>query len=86
MINQIPSLTDRQLKVYETVQRVRMSWVALTVTLVLFIAAFVALVIAAFSQTVGPWIKGAFATIDGLLGACLHQVFRHLFPTKKKES
>jgi hypothetical protein len=62
-----------------------MSWVALIVTLVLFIAAFVVLVFAAFSQSVGPWIKGAFATIDSLLGFCLHQVFRHLFPTKRKD-
>jgi uncharacterized membrane protein HdeD (DUF308 family) len=79
----IPSLTDKQLKVYEAVHRIRMSWVALIVTLTLFIAAFVVLVFAAFSQVVGPYVKGAFATIDGLLGACLHQVFRNLFPAKK---
>lgn len=81
---QIPSLTGKQLNIYETINRVRMSWVALIVTLVLFVAAFVVLVFAAFSHDVGPWIKGAFATIDGLLGFCLHQVFRHLFPVKNR--
>jgi uncharacterized membrane protein YjjP (DUF1212 family) len=64
-----------------------MAWVALLVVLGAFIAVLVALICAAFSQVVGPWIKGAFATIDGLLGVCLHQVIRHLFPTtaRKKE-
>ena len=87
MTAQIPSLTDKQLKVYEVVHRVRMAWVALLVVLGAFIAVLVALIFAAFSQVVGPWIKGAFATIDGLLGVCLHQVIRHLFPTtgRKKE-
>lgn len=80
---QIPSLTGKQLNIYETINRVRMSWVALIVTLTLFIAAFIVLVFAAFSQVVGPYVKGAFATIDGLLGVCLHQVFRNLFPAKK---
>ena len=63
-----------------------MAWVALLVVLGAFIAVLVALIFAAFSQTVGPWIKGAFATIDGLLGVCLHQVIRHLFPTKGGKS
>jgi Flp pilus assembly pilin Flp len=78
---QIPSLTDKQLRVYEVVHKVRMAWVALIVVLGAFIVVLIALLFAAFSQTVGPWIKGAFATIDGLLGVCLHQVIRHLFPT-----
>ena len=85
MTAQIPSLTDKQLKVYEVIHRVRMAWVALLVVLGAFIAVLVALIFAAFSQVVGPWIKGAFATIDGLLGVCLHQVIRHLFPTGRKK-
>lgn len=84
MKNQIPSLTDKQLKVYEVIHRVRMAWVALIVVMGAFIAVLVVLLFAAFSQTVGPWIKGAFAAIDTLLGFCLHQVIRHLFPTRKK--
>jgi hypothetical protein len=84
MKDQIPSLTDKQLRVYEVIHRVRMAWVALIVVLGAFTAVLIVLLFAAFSQTVGPWIKGAFAAIDTLLGFCLHQVIRHLFPTRKK--
>ena len=83
MTKLIPSLSDKQLKVYEVIHRIRMAWVALAVVLIAFIGVLVALIIAAFSPTVGPYIKGAFATIDSLLGLCLHQIIRHLFPTKK---
>jgi hypothetical protein len=61
-----------------------MAWVALIVVLGAFTAVLIVLLFAAFSQTVGPWIKGAFAAIDTPLGFCLHQVIRHLFPTRKK--
>jgi len=84
MTNQIPSLTDKQLRVYEVIHRVRMAWVTLIVVLLAFITVLIVLLFAAFSKTVGPWIKGAFAAIDTLLGFCLHQVIRHLFPTRKK--
>jgi hypothetical protein len=60
-----------------------MAWIMLIVVLVLFIADFVALLFAAFSQTAGPWMQGAFATIDGLLVFPLHQIVRNLFPAKK---
>ena len=79
----IPSLSDKQLKVYEVVHRIRMAWVTLGIVLAAFIGVLVALIAAAFSATVGPYVKGAFATIDSLLGLCLHQIVRHLFPTKK---
>ena len=82
-MNRIPPLTDKQLKIYEGIQRIRMAWVTLIVILTCFVAVFIALLFAAFLQTVGPRIKGAFATIDGLLGVSLHQIVRHLFPTKK---
>ncbi len=83
MNNQIPSLSDKQLKTYEVIQRIQMARIALWVILTAFIVVLAALIVAAFSPTVGPWIKGAFATIDGLLGVCLHQIVRYLFPTKK---
>jgi len=60
-----------------------MAWITLIVVLALFVADFIALLFAAYSQIVGPWMKGAFATIDGLLVFPLHQIARHLFPAKK---
>jgi hypothetical protein len=79
----IPSLSDKQLKVYEVVHRVRMAWVTLAVVLLAFVGVLITLIYAAFSPVVGPYVKGAFATIDSLLGLCLHQVVRHLYPTRK---
>lgn len=83
MTAQLPSLTSRQLEVYEVVHKIRMAWVTLIVMLVSFIAVLIALIFAAFSPTAGPWMRGAFATIDGLLGVSIHQIVRHLFPTKR---
>jgi hypothetical protein len=80
MSNQIPALTDKQLRTYEGLQRIRMAWVALVVILGAFIADLAALIYAAFSPTVGAWTTGAFAATDGLLGFSLHQVVRCLFP------
>ena len=84
MKDQIPSLTDKQLRVYEVIHRVRMAWVAHIVVLGAFTAVLIVLLFAAFSQTVGPWIKGAFAAIDTLLGFCLHQSHTPPFPNEKQ--
>ncbi len=46
---QTPSLTPAQLKVYETIQRNRMAWLTLIVTLVCFVGVLIALIFAAFS-------------------------------------
>ena len=81
---QIPSLTDKQLKTYEVMQRIQMARITLGVVLGAFILVLICLLITAFTSIAGPNIKWAFATIDGLLGFCLHQVVRHLFPTRKK--
>jgi len=80
---QIPSLTDKQLKVYEVEHKIRMAWVTLGVMLVCFVGVLVALICAAFSPTAGPWMRGAFGTIDSLLGISIHQIVRNLFPNRK---
>jgi hypothetical protein len=83
MTVQLPSLTARQLRVYEVVHKIRMAWVTLGVMLTCFVGVLIALICAAFSPTAGPWMRGAFATIDGLLGVSIHQIVRHLFPAKR---
>lgn len=85
MTKQIPSLTGRQLKTYEVAARVQMARITLGVVLGAFIVVLVALLVAAFSNFAGPRIKWAFVVIDGLLGFCLHQIVRHLFPTAESE-
>ena len=79
----IPNLSPAQLRVYEVTHRIRMAWVTLGVVLICFVAVLVVLVVAAFSPRVGPFAKGAFATIDSLLALCLHQIVRHLYPARK---
>jgi hypothetical protein len=83
MTNPLPSLTDRQLKTHEVFERIRMAWAVLYVVLGSFLVVLVALLFAAFTNLAGPHMKWAFATIDSLLGFCLHQVVRHIFPIKK---
>lgn len=63
-----------------------MAWVVLGVILGAFVADLIALICAAFSPTVGPWTKGAFAAIDALLVFPLHQTTRHVFPTPWAEN
>ncbi len=83
MTSPIPSYTDKQLKTYETMHRVQMARITLRVVLGAFIVVLAALLVAAFTNLGGPKIEWAFATIDGLLAFCLHQIVRHLFPAKK---
>jgi hypothetical protein len=83
MTDQIPSLTDRQLKTYEVLHRIKMAKIAFWVILGAFIVVLIALLVAAFTTLAGPRIEWAFATIDSLLGVCFHQVVRYLFPTKR---
>jgi hypothetical protein len=57
-----------------------MAWVTLSVMLICFVGVLIALIFAAFSPAAGPWMRGAFATIDSLLGISIHQIVRNLFP------
>jgi hypothetical protein len=82
MAQTLPDLTPAQLKVYETVQRNRMAWVALWFTLVPFSLAFVAFLAALFFAT-SVEAKGVLLVFNGLLGWMVQRVFRFLFPTKK---
>jgi hypothetical protein len=86
MSDLIPSLTPEQLEVYKTLQRVRMAWLTLYVTLGCFIADFIALCIAAFSTTAGWEMRFAFGMIDALLAYGLNPIFHHLFPVPNRSS
>ena len=74
------SLTPAQARVYETLQKIRMAWVALIFTYVCFFMVLVALICAAFSSTAGPSMRWAFGIIDGLIGLALRPIHKHLFP------
>jgi len=83
MSNPLPALTDRQLKTYEVLARVRMAWIALYFALGLFLTAFFVFVLALFLG------KNAIATsivglIDGILGWVLRTVYSYLFPSGQK--
>lgn len=84
MTNLIPSYSDEQLKTFEVLERIRMAKITLYVVLGSFVVVLICLLMTAFTSIAGPYLKWAFATIDGLLAFCLHQIVRHLFPTRKK--
>jgi hypothetical protein len=86
MTKQVPNLTERQLKTLEVLHRIQSAKITLGVVLGAFIVVLVSLLVTAFCDVGGPYLKWAFATIDGLLGVCLHQVVRHLFPTGKSSA
>jgi hypothetical protein len=81
-MNPSPVRTDKQLKIYETLARIRMAQVAFYFTLALFLAAFVLFVIALFGgkNLTATTILGV---IDGILGWALKTVYAYLFPTPK---
>lgn len=68
------------MKVYETLQRIRMAWFTLICTVVLFTAVLAALVCAAFSPVAGPYMRYSFGIIDGLIAMALRPVYAYLFP------
>jgi cytochrome c biogenesis protein CcdA len=74
------SLTPAQLKVFETVERIRMAWLALRVTFTFFGVVLIALIWAAFSPVAGPSMRWAFGIIETILGWAMHPIIRHLFP------
>jgi cytochrome c biogenesis protein CcdA len=74
------SLTPAQLKVFETVERIQMAWLALRVTFLFFAVVLIALICAAFSPTAGPSMRWAFGIIETILGWAMHPIIRHLFP------
>ena len=84
MSNQIPSLTDKQLKTIKELQRIRMAWILFYFMLTLFAAAFVLLIISVFFSQAEAWEKIGFFLFNGILGWSVKSLHRHLFPEAKK--
>jgi hypothetical protein len=80
---QIPTTTPDQRKTFELFHKIWMGWVSLIVLLLIFIATTVALLVLLLKPSLPDAPKVVIGAIDSLLGVCLHQVFRHLFPTAK---
>jgi hypothetical protein len=92
MTEQPPSLSDRQLKTAEVLERInaarskrRMAAVFCWVLLVLFVADSAFLLYASFSSYGDKIAKYVTLGLDGLLGTLLVIVARHLFPPTCKD-
>jgi hypothetical protein len=84
MSNQIPSLTDKQLKTLKELQRIRMAWILFYFMLTLFTIAFALLVISVFFSKAAAWVQIGFFLFNGILGWSVKSLHRHLFPEAKK--
>jgi hypothetical protein len=78
-----PDLTPNQLKVFETLERIKMAWIALFCALGLFTLGFVCFLYAIFFLNEHTIPKTILGGIDTLLGWILHIVYAHLFPKPK---
>jgi len=78
------NITDRQLKVYEGLQRIKMAWVALWAALVLFSVVLVAFLWALFVAHSDGVAKTALGATDATLGWALRTVYAYLFPKGTK--
>lgn len=86
MNNQIPSLTDKQLKTLQVLQRIKMAWILFYFMLVVFAVAFVLLIISVFFSQAKDWVKIGFFLFNGVLSWSVRALHRHLFPESKKVS
>jgi hypothetical protein len=78
------TITDRQLKIYDALERIKMAWVALVVALALFaigLGCFLYALLVLGDRPIGTSIAGV---IDGALLVPIKIVYSHLFPGKKK--
>ncbi len=77
-------ITDRQLKVYETLEKIKMAWVALWAAIILFTVVLISFLYALFFVPEHETAKIIMAATDGTLGLALRTVYRYLFPPPKK--
>jgi hypothetical protein len=84
MTEQIPSLTDAQLKTWQALQRGKMAWILFYFMLVLTAAAFILLVISVFFSQAAAWVKIGIFLFNGILGWSLKTMHLHLFPKSKQ--
>jgi len=80
-----PSLTDKQRKTYEVLQKIRMAWVVLWFVLCLFSAGFIAFLWSLFVLPSDALAKSALGGTNFLLGWAMKAVVRYLFPGSRRK-
>jgi hypothetical protein len=78
------TITDRQFKVYEGLQKIKMAWVALWAVLILFSVVLIAFLCALFFVRSESIAKTALGATDATLGWALRTVYAYLFPPPSK--
>jgi hypothetical protein len=86
-MNPLPvDLSDKQLKTYEVLQRIKMAWVALWFVLSLFSVALLAFLAALFFLQSEAAAKMILGVVNGILAWIMKIVFNYLFPNPKRAS
>src|SRR5436190_274395 len=83
-MKEIPSLSDKQLKTLQVLQKIRMAWILFYFMLTIFAVAFVLLIISVFFSQAEAWVKIGFFLINGILGWSVKALHLHLFPKSKQ--
>ena len=82
-MKQIPGLSDRQLKTFEVVERIRMAKVTLYVILAILVVGIAAFLVAIFGNYGETSAKAILGGINTLVGFSLRAVIAYLFPNPK---
>jgi len=85
MSDQIPSLTDKQLKTLQILQQIRLARILFYFMLTVFAIAFILLVLSVFFAKVAAWVQIAFFLLNGVLGYSVKAIVNHLYPPRKKQ-
>ena len=78
------TITDRQFKVYEGLEKIKMAWVALWAAVIPFLVVLVAFLYALFIIRNDGTAKLTLGATDATLGWALRTVYAYLFPAPKK--
>jgi hypothetical protein len=84
MTEEIPSLTDAQLKTVQVLQRGKMAWILFYFMLAMFAVAFILLIVSVFFTRAEAWVKIGFFLFNGVLGWSVRTLHLHLFPKSKQ--
>jgi len=82
MTDQIPSLTDRQLKTAAHLHKIRIAERIFYFLAVAFTVFSAVLIYAALFGKAGIEMKAVFSVLDGIVGWSLKQIVFSLYPTK----
>jgi len=80
MTNQTPSLSDKQLKTLQILQKIKMGWIMFWFLLVVFAIAFALLIISVFFARAAAWVQIGFFLFNGIIGSSIRALIAYLFP------